>query len=260
MSFYRKSAPIHPPAVITVKRSILIAVVLFSFVGIGFFIGVGIFSRAELTCSRERNHCDLVVTRGPDIFRSKRSFALPSLRKAFVDSYIDEEGTRLSGIALDVDGKTMIVDGHSNVYNDTKEEWAREVNQYLTSGAADELDISYGSTWPAYILTGIGLVIVAAWVMARTRFIVDYGNGRFRIEERGFGTTYTDIELEQIEGALIHEKVDDEGTKLEGVVLKLRDGTLKELTMFSNTERGEKERLLVELDEALEKVHAQGEM
>lgn len=252
VSSYRIPPKHIDPIVIRAKRSWITAVFLFGFLAFGLVITGAIFTRVTLTCSRPSDACDFVIVRGPGLFRTTRSIPLASLKRAYVDSYVDSEGDRLSGIALDVIGETVVPDGHSNVNDNAKEAWAEDVNRFLTDTSRDQLAIDYGSTWPSYLVSFLVVLILTAWVRSRTRFIVDPAQGLFLIEERVFKTTYKDIPLARIDAAMIHEKVDDEGTKLEGVVLRLVDGAIKELSSYSNVERGDKEQLVAKLNEALD--------
>jgi len=214
------------------------------------------FSQSILTCSRASNACELVVVRGPGLLRSTRTFELSALKRGFVDEHVDDEGDRLSGIALEVQGATMVVDGWSNVNGAAKAEWTDDVNRFLKDSTRNEYTIEYGSTWPSYILSFIIVLIFVAWLRARTRFVIDPVHRVFRIEERIFRTSVEDLPIDHIDVAIIHQKVDEENTTLECVALRLTDGTIKPIAQYSAVEHNDKVQLMAKINDALENVRA----
>lgn len=230
------------------------AIVLLFCGGIGSVFAIVPFSRSVLTCSRASNTCKLLVLRGPDLLREERTFELSAVKRALIDDHVDNDGDRLSGVALEVQGTTMVVDGWSNVNGKDKTAWTNDVNRFLQDISQNDYEIRYGSTWPSYILCSFILLIIVAWLRARTQLVIDAEHRVFRIEERIFGTSVKEFPLEEIMQATIEQKVDEENTTLEAVGLRYTDGTIKAITGFSNVEHGDKEQLVAKINDALEKV------
>lgn len=250
MSTYRSPPERLEPAIIQHPRSWLVIVLLTACFG-PFFAVPFVFGRSTLTCSRASDLCTIEVVRGPEIWRSTREFRQSAIEAALVDDSPDSEGDRLPGIALRVNHQTVFIDSRSSVWNEEKQAWADKVNAYLGDTKRQSFEIQDGSTWPSYAAILVLLVVLAAAIRARTRFIVDYEQSIFRIEERIFRTSLEDLPLGDIVSVGIDEKDDGEGTILTGVALSLTDGTKKLIYSHSNIDRKIKAYLVERVDQAL---------
>lgn len=212
------------------------------------------FSRSELTCSRAANECRVLVFAGPEILRHKRSYPLSSIKSAVIDSsWSPKIRDHLKGIALDVAGVVTLIDDYSNANNDLKEEWVQTVNQFLHDSSRESLEVHYGSTWPAFITSGICLLILVGYARARLRLIVNGNERNVQIEQRIFRTTVKTLPLDSVVEAFIHEIDSSKGNaKLQGVALRLSEGPPVVLEGHSSVERRAKMELIYEINQALE--------
>lgn len=250
MSTYRSPRKHLEPVIIRHPRSwLLIAILTVCFTP--FLAFPYVFARSTLRCSRAANECRIEVVRGLELWRTTRTFPQSSIEKAFVDDSPDADGDRLAGIALRVNHETVLIDGRSNVWIDEKREWANAVNAYLQDATRAQFEIEDGSTWPSYATTVVILLLLAAVIRTRTRFVIDYEHDTFRIEERIFRTSLEDVPLKDIVSVVIDEKDDGEGTILKGIALVFADGTRKMIHSHSNIDGKIKNRMVEQISHAL---------
>lgn len=253
MNSYRTSPPRPAPTVIRVKRSPLMAVVLLACLTPLIAMSMQVFSRSEVACSRSANQCEIVVIRGPEVLRDVQTIPLSTIKRAFLESTWDRKHrTQLHGLALEVSGGPLVIDGYSNANNDLKQAWVDEFNRFLHDSSKQRLEIGYGTTWPSFVGLGIALVAILAYARARLRFIVDGAERVFRVENRIFRTTVKVIPFERIVEAFLHETANGQkpGT-VHFVALRLVDGTHLELDSQSAIDRKMKVDLVEKINEAL---------
>lgn len=250
MSTYRSPRKHLEPVIIRQPRSWLIIAIMTACLG-PFLAFPYIFARSTLTCSRSANLCTIKLVRGLELWRTKREFQQSAIEEAFVDHSRDNDGNHLSGIALRVNHETVLIDTSSTSGLEDKQAWVDKVNGYLQDARRTQFEIEDGSTWPSYATTFVILLLLAAVIRARTRFVLDYEQGIFRIEERIFNTSIENVPLKDIVSVVIDEKDDGEGTILKGIALVFADGTRKMILSHSNVDGKIKNRLVEQISQAL---------
>jgi hypothetical protein len=230
MSTYRDDPRPRPkPVVIPMGRPLggIIAVAA-SYLIVSFVLFF-IVSEVTIECSRAAGTCRVRVVHSPAIATLDETLPLRSIEGAAVAFHVDRDGDTLEGIALVIDGNTVLLDGSSNVDHGGKEEWAREANAFFHDATAERLSLQRGSLWPMYpwALLAIGLAVFM--LRAGTVFTIHKPDGYLEVVRRGVRTSTERFDLAQVAGVAVDEEVSDEGISL-AIKVELKDGSAKLVT------------------------------